>query len=55
MRRVAVFEGDRKAAYRLDGGDPVVEEVAVAGRPLDPRSAEAKRVAGELGGYVAAP
>ena len=55
LRRVAVFKGDRKVAYRLDGGDPVVEEVVVAGRPLDPRSTEAERVAEELSGYLTAP
>ena len=36
VRRIAVFKGDRKAAYRLEGGDPVIEEVAVAGRPPGP-------------------
>ena len=54
IRRVAVFKGDRKVAYRLDGGNPVMEEVAVAGRPLDPRSAEAKGAAKELGSYITA-
>ena len=51
-RRVAVFKGDRKAAYRLEGDAPVIEEVAVAGRPLDLRSAEVRRIAGELGQHA---
>ncbi len=48
VRRVAVFEGDRKVAYRLDGGDWLVEEVVVGGRRLDPRSGETKKIAEEL-------
>ena len=45
IRRVAVFEGDRRVAYRLDGGDWIVEEAVVGGRQLNPRSGETKKIA----------